>query len=467
MTLEDDAVAESLPIKVGDVVNGKYRIEGLLALGGMGAVFRARHELLDQRVALKIMRPELARQREPAQRFLREARAAATIQSDHVAKVSDVGCIGESVPFMVMEFLVGEDLEAAVSGDRWMPIDRAVDILLQALAGVAAAHARGIVHRDIKPSNLFLERRDGAHDRVKVLDFGISKVSDDESDALRAGATTRVGAMMGTPRYMSPEQIADSKRVDAGTDLWALGLVAYELLAGRYPFEAETSGELLSKILGSPIPSIRSARPEVPDELERAVFRALEKSRPLRYERAEDFMRALAPFGSSRVRLSLVSEVPPAPARSSRIDILQVAPVAKPPLPTVTGVMSLRSVPGPGGRRMMIGALVGTLTLGVAVCAWTVAAPRRAPSPVPAPNADPRNFEGEPVPTSAAPSDPTATARMGIASTTSLLPGTASAAVAPPSASTKLYAAKPHPGARPQAVTASANSATRLIPRRE
>ncbi len=227
----DEDLAAALPVKVGDVIAGKYRVDALLAAGGMGAVFKAHHEILDKGVAIKLMRPELATHKQIAQRFLREARAAAKITSDYVARVADVDLLDAKTPYMVMDLLVGDDLCTIMETTPRLPIAQAVDYAIEALFGLEAAHARGVVHRDLKPSNLFVEKLDGGGRRVKVLDFGISKVlGSDGDEGMKAGATTGAGQLLGTPRYMSPEQVASAKNVDNRTDLWSLGMILYEML---------------------------------------------------------------------------------------------------------------------------------------------------------------------------------------------------------------------------------------------
>ncbi len=307
------SLEETLSLPPGTLIAKKYRVEKLLAAGGMGAVLRAHHEALDQPVAIKVMRPELADRREAAQRFMREARAAAKIASDYVARVTDVDTLPDDTPFMVMEYLDGRDLDALLEEHKRLPIAQAVDFAIQALAGVEAAHALGVVHRDLKPSNLFLVERPGAPPRIKILDFGISKVVDDTADrGLKAGATTSAGAMLGTPRYMSPEQVASAKSVDARTDIWAMGLILYEMLTGSYPFTGDNSGEILAAILNAPPAPLRELRPDAPPELDDAVARALAKRRDERFSSAREMMKALAPFASKRVQ-ALVIELEHAP----------------------------------------------------------------------------------------------------------------------------------------------------------
>ena len=229
------------PVSPGDVLAGKYRVERVIGAGGMGVVVQATHLELDERVAMKFLLPHAIENAEAATRFVREARAAVKIKSEHVARVTDVGRLENGAPYIVMEFLQGSDL-AAVLQNGPLSIEDAVDFVLQASDAMAEAHAANIVHRDLKPSNLFMSLRSDGTPLIKVLDFGISKVNvPDTSDA----GLTRTTAIMGSPFYMSPEQMRSSKDVDHRTDIWALGVILYELLTGTQPFNGETLPQLV------------------------------------------------------------------------------------------------------------------------------------------------------------------------------------------------------------------------------
>ena len=340
----DEELAAALPVKVGSVIAGKYRIDALLAAGGMGAVFKAHHEILDKGVAIKLMRPELATHKQIAQRFLREARAAAKITSDFVARVTDVDLLDDKTPYMVMDLLEGEDLAAIMEAQPRLPIAQAVDFTIEALFGLEAAHARGVVHRDLKPSNLFVERLDGGGRRVKVLDFGISKVlGSDDNEGLKAGATTGAGQLLGTPRYMSPEQVASAKNVDLRTDLWSLGMILYEMLVGAYPFEGASAGAILAKIVTAPIPKLGEVFPDAPAELEAVVSRALAKERDDRYASAGEMIAGLTPFASKRVRAMVTARGEHA-AEGKQTVPLAVAAMTPHPTPTPTPAPNARAV---------------------------------------------------------------------------------------------------------------------------
>src|SRR3954463_949976 len=279
----------------GQILAGKFRIERVLGQGGMGVVVAATHLQLDQRVALKFLLPEALSNPEAWERFAREARAAVKIKSEHVARVSDVGTLESGSPYMVMEYLHGEDLASYVRRNGAAAIPDAVEFLLQACEAIAEAHALGIVHRDLKPANLFVTRRVDGSPCIKVLDFGISKLT-----VTGAGAElgmTKTHTIMGSPLYMSPEQMSSSRSVDMRTDIWALGVILYETLTGRVPFEAETMPQLCGMILQDPPRPIRELRPGVPGVLESVLYHCLEKNRERRFANVAELAFALARFG--------------------------------------------------------------------------------------------------------------------------------------------------------------------------
>jgi len=237
-------------------------------------------------------------------RFIREARAAVRIKSEHVARVSDVGTLENGSPYMVMEYLEGTDLSDLVQKRGAMSVEDAVESLLQASEAIAEAHALQIVHRDLKPANLFLIRRPDGTPSVKVLDFGISKISGPPGSASDMGMT-KTTAVMGSPLYMSPEQMASSRDVDQRTDIWALGVILYELISGRMPFNADTMPQLCAMILQQSPPPLRSIRAEVPEGLERVIARCMEKDRAQRYSTVAELAQALLPFAPRRARASV------------------------------------------------------------------------------------------------------------------------------------------------------------------
>lgn len=276
----------------GQILAGKYRVDRVLGAGAMGVVVAAHHQGLDTKVAIKFLMPGMLENAEAVDRFAREARAAAKITNEHVTRVLDVGTLESGAPYIVMEFLEGSDLQSLLRDSGPLPLDQAVDFLLQAGEAVAEAHALGIVHRDLKPSNMFCVRRANGALCVKVLDFGISKMS-----TIGASGMTRSSIMMGTPLYMSPEQMESARNVDARTDVWALGVVLFQLLTGELPFSGETLPEICLKVTTRPPPAVRSLRPTVPAEIEAAIFRCLEKDREKRWQSVGDFCGAIASFG--------------------------------------------------------------------------------------------------------------------------------------------------------------------------
>jgi serine/threonine-protein kinase len=233
---------------------------------------------------------------EAVARFAREARAAVKIKSEHVARVTDVGTLETGCPYMVMEYLHGRDLAQLVQDQGPLPIEQAVDCLLQACEAIAEAHALGIVHRDLKPSNLFLIHRADGSACIKVLDFGISKTTGMAGSGPDLGMT-RTTAVMGSPLYMSPEQMASARNVDVRTDIWALGAILYELCTGQVPFAADTMPQLCAMVLQEPAPPIRNRLPLAPEGLENAILRCLEKTPSNRYQNVAEFAAALLPFG--------------------------------------------------------------------------------------------------------------------------------------------------------------------------
>lgn len=290
-------------VSEGQILVGKYRIDRILGEGGMGVVVAAHHLQLDEQVAIKFLLPEALGSPEAVARFAREARAAVKIKSEHVARVIDVGTLETGAPYLVMEFLQGRDLAAWLTQSGPLPLDQAVEFVLQACEAVAEAHGLGIVHRDLKPANLFVVRRpDGLHS-VKVLDFGISKVTGTSGSGSDMGMT-KTTAIMGSPLYMSPEQMASSRNVDARTDIWAFGVILYELLTGTVPFNGESLPEVCFKIATQPPSLLRTHRPDAPPGIEAVILRCLEKDSKRRYANVAELALALVEFGPKRARAS-------------------------------------------------------------------------------------------------------------------------------------------------------------------
>ncbi len=287
-------MTDPLELPAGTTIAEKYRVTRTLGKGGMGHVFEAEHLALGVKVAVKVLRKE-SDDDGSVGRFWREARAAALLESEYLARVHDYGSLPDGRPFMVMEHLDGEDLKQALSKGQ-MAIREAVDIACQTCAGLAHAHAAGIVHRDLKPSNLFLVKR-GRHRRIKVLDFGISKLLKGDAHVL-AVVETRTEALLGTPFYMAPEQVRCAKDVDPRADLWSLGVLLYEALAGGKPFDDASLGGLFASILEREPPRVELRRPEVPTALADIVHRCLDKDPTKRPHDAAALATLLEPFAS-------------------------------------------------------------------------------------------------------------------------------------------------------------------------
>ena len=283
--------AGPLPVREGDVLAGKYRVERVIGSGGMGIVVAARHQQLGQLVAIKFVRDEAIGDEGAVERFLREARAAVKLKSEHAARVLDVGTLESGAPYMVMEYLEGSDLGAILNEGEPLSVEMAAEYIAQACEAVAEAHAAGIVHRDLKPQNLFLAKTIGGLQGVKVLDFGVSKSMGSLTGD--GGSLTRTKTMLGSPLYMAPEQMRSARDVNATADVWALGVVLFELLTGRWPFEAETMPDLCLKVVSEPPLSLASIRPEVPAVLVAVIERCLSKDPAGRYANAAELASAL------------------------------------------------------------------------------------------------------------------------------------------------------------------------------
>jgi len=284
----------------GDTIAGKYLLVGQIGQGGMAFVFEAQHLRLHQRLAIKVLRPDVADFHQVLARFEREARATAQLRSVHTARIVDVDTLPQGLPYIVMEFLEGHDLETTLASGP-MPIAAAADVVSQVADVMEEAHALGIVHRDLKPANLFMCNVGGRR-IVKVLDFGISKFEEEGSARL-----TQADAYFGTPCYTAPEQLRDAGSADARSDVWSLGIILFELLAGRPPFDG-TSTSVIAKVMTDPVPWPMDLRPDVPRELARVVMRALERDPKQRFQSMREFAAAVAPFAPSERAATVVAE---------------------------------------------------------------------------------------------------------------------------------------------------------------
>ncbi|MCG8421561.1 MAG: protein kinase [Proteobacteria bacterium] len=285
------------PVQNGDVVAGRYQVEKLLGAGGMGAVVAAFDRARDQRVALKFMLPKALIFSNAAQRFIREGHAQSKLRGEHVARVLDVGTLDDGLPFIVMEYLCGIDLAKLLARCLYLRQSEASALIIQVCNAMSEAHSLGIIHRDLKPSNLFVTLASDGALKVKVLDFGISKIV--KGDGNVPFETTTIGTI-GSPAYMSPEQAKSAKYADSRSDIWSLGVLLYQLTTGEFPFVAESPAEILAKILYEcPLPMCERA-PWVTAGFESVVMRCLAKDPDRRYQSAEALASTLRPFAEER-----------------------------------------------------------------------------------------------------------------------------------------------------------------------
>lgn len=281
----------------GTILLDKYCVERVLGRGGMGYVVAVRHTSLNELFAMKLLRQDLQSKTEAHERFLREAQALARLRGEHAVRVQDVGTLADGCPYMLMEYLLGKDLKQVVEERGPLPVEDAALYIMQACEAIAEAHEQGIIHRDLKPANLFLTTRPNGTPCVKVLDFGISK------DTIAASPDlTRTNAFIGSPAYVSPERLANNRIATAQSDIWAIGIVLYELMDGRVPFRAKAIADLVTKILTTPHVPLNQRRPGIPDEFEAIVQRCLEKRPERRYASVRDIIYDLEPFAAQQQR---------------------------------------------------------------------------------------------------------------------------------------------------------------------
>ncbi|MGZ3419220.1 MAG: serine/threonine protein kinase [Polyangiales bacterium] len=287
-------------IAPGEVFLDKYEIVEVIGKGGMGVVVSARHIDLDEMVAIKFLHPEYAEQHDQVERFLREGRAAAKIKSDHVARVRDVGTQENGAPYMIMEHLVGTDLGALLEKEGPLPVEEAAEFVLQACDCLAEAHAAGIVHRDLKPANLFLTELADGTPRIKVLDFGISKLID-----TRAATLTKTNGLVGSPLYMAPEQLSSPKTVDSRADVWALGVILFQLVSGKRPFETNNIAQLILMVASEEPTPLSSLVPNLPAGFADVIMRCLVKNPDDRIPDVGALATALEPFAPAESKKTI------------------------------------------------------------------------------------------------------------------------------------------------------------------
>ena len=345
---------------LGTVLAGRYVVKRRIGEGGMGLVYEGLHRDIDKPIAIKVLRDDLSRRPEVVARFRQEAKSASRIGHENIVDISDFGETTRGASYFVMEFLEGEDLANVLGRDITVDADRVCAIVLQCCRALSATHAKGIVHRDIKPENIFLTKREGIDDFVKIVDFGIAKMSDIETDGAPGRKLTKTGMIFGTPEYMSPEQAA-GKDLDHRVDVYALGIILYECLAGRVPFEGDTFMGVLTQHLFAELPPISELNPkaEVSRELELVIRKALAKDPDDRYEDTEELAEAIICALDGRLSRA-TAMTPPSAFGPPSLSYLDLVPRRKTSrlvwAATVLGAVgalawvAFGSVSGPGGE---------------------------------------------------------------------------------------------------------------------
>jgi serine/threonine protein kinase len=392
------------PARLGEVL-GKYRLERILAEGGMGVVVAATHLQLNQPIAIKFMSPLFVENEMGVSRFLLEARAAAHIHSEHVVRVLDVEMLPGGTPYIVMEYLHGEDLSRMLERRGRVSVPEAVDYVLQACEAIAEAHVAGIVHRDLKPGNLFCCTRPDGAPLIKVLDFGVSKLLPRADAELRANASTGPHVVMGTPLYSSPEQLRAAANVDARADIWALGVILYELVAGRPPFDADSFMQVCAKVAYVPCPPLQELRPDAPPELCAVVARCLAKDPGERFPTVADFAKALAPLAPRGSLLSIerAENIIRGDARARGVDrTLPSAPASPKPSVSPSSVTPHGLRTRSPSRRVAMWSVAGGALGGALVAVWVVLALARVTSSPVRSGSWPSQSQSVPSPTASA-----------------------------------------------------------------
>ncbi|MBN1609515.1 MAG: protein kinase [Polyangiaceae bacterium] len=377
----------AMGVGLGDVLAGKYRLEKVLGAGGMGLVAAAHHLDLDTSVAIKLLLPGALSEGEAIGRFTREAQAAAKIRSEHVARVTDAGRLPNGAPYIVMEYLDGTDLGAWLAKRGALPVEQAIEFVLQACEAIAEAHGLGIVHRDLKPANLFCIQKPDGSLSIKVLDFGISKVAGPAPAGLDLVAT-QSACLLGSPRYSSPEQLQSARSVDARTDIWSLGVILYELLTASAPFGGEGLAELFTNITSRPAPSLHEVQPGLPPGLDQVVQKCLAKDRAKRYSNVAELAVDLLPFAPRHARTlveGIAAIVQRAHPGTSGVSVRAPAQTAsQPPVSETAASWGHTAHPTTTHRRglVLVLASAGVLAV-VALIAFAVLS-KSGPAPLPA-----------------------------------------------------------------------------------
>jgi serine/threonine-protein kinase len=404
---------------IGKVLSERYRIVRKIGEGGMGAVYQAEHALIEKKMALKILFQDLTRRPDLIQRFLQEAKSASRIGHENVIDINDFGQSPEGLVFIAMEYLDGEDLGKALKGTGAMDWERARPILMQITKGLRAAHANGIIHRDMKPENVYLIQREGRRDFVKVLDFGIAKIVNDDTGG---PALTQTGMIFGTPEYMSPEQ-AQGSTPDHRVDVYAVGCIMYHMLTGQVPFTADNFMGILTKhLLEPPVPP-RKRRPDldIPADVEAVCLKAMEKERDKRYPDMDAFYRALGGTGGVPFEPSQVFVAPRLPKASLKYPTLAAANLDGRESRTALAVpgtfederpVRAEEAGGGGGRKpMIIAAVLGAAVVFGALAFFMRPSSKGSPVAEPAAAAKPAAVAAPAVPPPAEPARPAEAAK--------------------------------------------------------
>jgi len=373
---------------LGSVLGDRYRVISRIGIGGMGVVYRAQHITLKHDLAVKVLLPEFGGKEEFVRRFEREAESASRLAHPHIIAVTDFGRTAEGLLFLAMEYLDGRSLSSLIR-EGPLPVDRAVTIVRQMLTALNRAHAAGIVHRDLKPDNIMLIDREGHHDFVKILDFGIAKVTEPEPGR---EALTQAGVVFGTPEYLSPEQALGDK-IDARADLYATGVILFEMLTGHRPFESEDKMRIISMHLSHPVPRMRSLYPAVavPRTLEDVVMQALEKERENRFASASAFLMALeeaerlsAESGAGPGRSGDGRDITPPPLGTAGSPPFSPRGFARPTAATAPAAVTSDGLVGSAAPTRARRRTLGLAVVGVAaVVAAVVALPKAFHRPAP------------------------------------------------------------------------------------
>jgi len=380
-------VVEKTDPLLGAVIDDRYRVIARIGEGGMGIVYEVEHVVIEKRLALKVLRDDYSSRPEVVARFRQEAKSASRIGNEHIVDISDFGETPNGASYFVMELLDGEDLANVLAREGTLPLSRAADIVTQCARALAAAHTKGIVHRDMKPENIFLTEREGRPDFVKIMDFGIAKMSDIETAGQPGRKLTKTGMIFGTPEYMSPEQAA-GKSLDHRVDIYALGVIFFELLTGRVPFSGDTFMGVLTQHMFEAPPALVAANPnlKVPESVELFVRRALSKDAGDRFQTCDELISAM----EKAVRGVAPSTPPPveggAPATGKTTQMgygLPVRPAAS--VPATLEIDEGHSAPAsPSNALLYVGILlVGTAVVGGGLYLYSQQSPGPDQDPVP------------------------------------------------------------------------------------